>query len=102
MEPIQSAPETRVIKSDRPRSWTELARIVAAKKGWMFDGNAVVEDDGAVVAASIEDLAAALQDLQWITDGHVFWNSIPTAPAAAARIRTWLQEDLVRGSTTPI
>lgn len=89
--PIQGSGETYL----RRKADTELARAVAANKGWRFDGDqaAIVDTDGIRIAASIEELARAVRALGWLaatSDGgsDVGWGAIPESQEAANAVRT--------------
>lgn len=90
LEPIQAPGYT----ADGRKSHTELARVVAAHKGWMFTRDDRVSDNsGRTIARSIEDAAEAMSHLGWITN-HVMWNDVPdNSRAAADALRAALTAD---------
>ena len=83
--PIQAATCTE----GRRRSITELARIVAHDREWAFDGDdQILDQSGRVIAWTIEDAAAAMNDLGWFAGNRgLVWDRIPASPAAAASVR---------------
>lgn len=93
MEEVQSANTT----ANRRRSLTELARIVAAGRGWGFawDGS-LVDSEGVTIAESIEDASRAMVSLGWIratTSNFVKWKVVPhvaNSVSAADAIRAEL------------
>lgn len=76
-----------------PRSVTELARLVAAHRGWSLTSRGALEDEeGGKIADTIEDAARAMVSLGWLratTSSYVQWEPIPRVSASAA--------DAVRG-----
>lgn len=80
------------------KSETELARQVAAHLHWYFhpQEGSIHDDDGRVIAESIEALAEAGQHLEWfLDDGRgIFWGGIRThSPATTADdVRRTLQK----------
>lgn len=58
------------------RSHTELARLIAKDHDWMLLGDKVVEADGTVVTANLEELATKALKLDWFhpTGAHVNWH----------------------------
>lgn len=96
LEPIQAA---SVIEG-RAKSGTELARVVGAHHGWQLDeeDHRVYAADGAFIASTLEDLAAAMETLAWFAERGmgVVWAAIPhvtAAPAAADAVRAVLEDD---------
>lgn len=63
------------------RSPTEVARIVAAERGWSFvEGGALIDREGVSVAPSIEDASRAMISLGWIharSGVAVDWGIVP-------------------------
>ncbi len=47
------------------RSHTEIARLIAFDHGWRLYGDQVIESDGAVVAATLEEAARKMLALDW-------------------------------------
>lgn len=77
MEEVQSANTTE----NRRRSLTELARIIAAGRGWGFswDGS-LVDGEGVTIAETIEDASRAMVSLGWIratSHNFVHWKAVP-------------------------
>lgn len=60
-------------------SLTELARITADHSGWHFNEKDELTKTagGERIAFTIEDAAAAMQDLGWLIPGAVSWGSMP-------------------------
>ena len=53
-----------------PKNETESARTLCHRMGWRFNSkDEVTEDGGSVIAATIEDAAAAMVDLGWVMRG---------------------------------
>ncbi|CAQ03114.1 hypothetical protein ACR8AL_03235 [Clavibacter sepedonicus] len=65
------------------RSPTEQARFVAGYFGWSITGDAIRGADEAV-ALYIEDLAAALTELGWISTAGIHWDRVPYGEHDAA------------------
>jgi protein-disulfide isomerase-like protein with CxxC motif len=87
----------------RRRSPTELARIVARDAGWGWDGDdQLVDEDGELVAYTIEDSAAAMHDLGWFAPAGagLAWSDIPHAYLRGARAAA-LAERLDAGGRHP-
>ncbi len=66
------------------KSTTELMRAIAQHSGWRFDAaDQLVDAAGAVIATSIEDAAAAADQLRWYVsdpDGvetTIYWAELP-------------------------
>lgn len=89
--PVQASRYTE----GRGKSPTEAARIMAHHHGWRFNGDdAVTEDRGPLIAWTIEDAAAAMDALRWISLAGVNWGVIPhDSGATAAKVRTLLDAD---------
>jgi len=93
LEPVQGPKYTTGYKSP-----TELLRAIAQHSGWCVDENdQLVDGTGNLIASSIEDAAAAADQLRWYVsdpDGvetGVYWSEIPNeADARAAAIRAQL------------
>jgi len=86
----------------RRRSPTELARILARDAGWGWDGDdQLVDEDGELVAYTIEDAAAAMHDLGWFAPAGagLAWSEIPHAYPRGARAAA-PAERLVAGGQT--
>ena len=68
------------------RSPTEQARFVAGYFGWSITGDAIrgTGVDGGAVALFIEDLAAALAELGWISPCGIRWDRLPFGEDEAA------------------
>lgn len=79
----------------RRKSNTELARVVAAHRGWSFDEtDQLCDAGGAVIAWTLEDAAEAMVELGWIVEvQHVVWTAIPRDGVDAAHV--------LRGMMTP-
>ena len=80
------------------RSATEQARFVAGYFGWSITGDAIrgTALDDEAVALFIEDLAAALTELGWISPCGIRWDRLPfgedeaaTALRAVQRAHGW-------------
>ncbi|MCX8557223.1 hypothetical protein OS121_19410 [Mycolicibacterium mucogenicum] len=58
------------------RSHTEIARLIAKDHDWQLLGDAIVEPDGTVVAASLEELARKALILDWFhpSGAHINWH----------------------------
>jgi hypothetical protein len=65
------------------RSATEQARYVAGYFGWSITGDTIRGTEDAV-ALYIEDLAAALGELGWISPGAIHWDRLPFGEDEAA------------------
>jgi hypothetical protein len=65
------------------RSSTEQARYVAGYFGWSITGDEIHGPDQAV-ALYIEDLAAALTELGWISTTGIHWQHLPFGEDEAA------------------
>lgn len=90
-----------------PKNETENARVLCHGLGWRFNADdAVCENGGDLVAATIEDVAAAMVELSWIIPGGSGgWvtdhNPIPTftsgagwdSESGATRVRAVLDSD---------
>lgn len=83
MEKVQKVGGTSDVRPSREmlhRSPTEVARIVAAERGWRFvEGGSLIDRDGVPVAPSIEDASRAMVSLGWIlaySSVSVAWRSI--------------------------
>lgn len=68
------------------RSPTEQARFVAGYFGWSLTGDAIrgAGADDHAVALFIEDLAAALTELGWISPAGIHWCRLPFGEDEAA------------------
>ncbi len=88
--PVQASRYTE----GRGKSSTETARIVAHHHGWRFNGDdAVTEDRGPLIAWTIEDAAAAMEALGWISLSGVHWGEIPNdSESVAAAVRSLVDE----------
>ncbi|WP_043667883.1 hypothetical protein [Clavibacter michiganensis] len=90
-----SASESLPDRHGLARSATEQARFVAGYFGWSITGDAIQGPDDAV-ALYIEDLAAALAELGWISVDAIHWDRLPfreheaaDALRAVQRARGW-------------
>lgn len=81
----------------RRKSDTENARTIAAHRGWKFDeDDQLTDSSGDVIAYTIEDAAAGMVSLGWITprNWRTDWNSIPQdEQLAAAALRATFNSD---------
>lgn len=88
--PVQSARFTEV----RQKSDTENARTVANHYGWRFNADdELTEDHGPRIAYTIEDAAAAMVELGWISRYRVNWPGHNDGRDAAHEIRERLDEN---------
>jgi hypothetical protein len=65
------------------RSATEQARFISGYFGWSISGDAI-GGMGDAVALYVEDLAAALTELSWISPAGIHWERIPFGEDEAA------------------
>jgi hypothetical protein len=65
------------------RSATEQARFISGDFGWSSSGDAI-GGMGDAVALYVEDLAAALTELSWISPAGIHWERIPFGEDEAA------------------
>jgi hypothetical protein len=68
---------------DHVRSSTEQARFISGYFGWSISGDAI-GGMGDAVALYVEDLAAALTELSWISPAGIHWERIPFGEDEAA------------------
>lgn len=97
-EPIQGGATT--VAWDR--SDTELARVIASRRGWLTSGDRVLDSEGKLIARSIEDAAAAMRDRQWFMNARsIFWSTIENERDPEAAIRGSLDSQ-GRHSSLPV
>jgi hypothetical protein len=68
---------------DHVRSSTEQARFISGYFGWSISGDSI-GGTGDAVALYMEDLAAALTELGWISPAGIHWDRIPFREDEAA------------------
>lgn len=58
------------------RSHTELARLIAKDHNWQLLGDAIIEPDGTIVTANLEELALKALKLDWFHPSgvHINWH----------------------------
>lgn len=60
------------VGSGESKSTTELARWVAKEHGWLIHHHGTIHDEnGEIIASSIEDLAEAGEELDWYAPDNV-------------------------------
>ncbi len=89
---------------EKYHSDTEIARVVAEEQGWSFgpQDQLLESSQGALIAETISDAAAAMRDLGWIRTpdpnrgGFVDRNTLPHAVLHSGEAA-----EMVRGKLTP-